>query len=89
LKQLGYSSQFKKDYKRVSKSGSDLGPFNEIINALISETPLLKNVKDHKLLGQYKDRRELHLKSDLLLIYKTSNDIIILERMGSHSELFR
>jgi len=88
LRRLGYSSQFKKDFKKLSKSGNDIGSFEEAVKALTLGSSLPNNVKDHKLHGQYKNRRELHLKPDLLLIYKISNDYIILERIGSHSELY-
>ena len=44
--------------------------------------------KDHKLLGNYKGRRECHIESDWLLICKLIDAEIIFERTGSHSDLF-
>ncbi|MCU7837270.1 MAG: type II toxin-antitoxin system YafQ family toxin [gamma proteobacterium symbiont of Taylorina sp.] len=44
--------------------------------------------KDHGLIGNYAGRRECHIESDWLLIYKLMDKTIIFERMGTHSELF-
>jgi mRNA interferase YafQ len=39
--------------------------------------------------GDWRDHRECHLKSDLLLIYrKPDTEVLQLVRLGSHSELF-
>jgi len=45
--------------------------------------------RDHDLNGDWVDHRECHLKPDLLLIYrKVGSELLILVRLGSHSELF-
>lgn len=44
---------------------------------------------DHDLTGDWIGYRECHIKPDLLLIYrKVGDDMLILARLGSHSELF-
>jgi len=50
--------------------------------------PLPAALRDHKLIGNYQDRRECHLAGDWLLIYKLEKNTVIFERTGSHSELF-
>ena len=55
---------------------------------LIDEKPLEVKFRDHKLTGNYKDRRECHIEPDWLLIYKLESQIIIFERTGTHSDLF-
>ena len=55
---------------------------------LIDEKLLEKRYHDHKLTGNFKDRRECHIEPYWLLIYKIENNRIIFERTGSHSELF-
>ncbi|MBU0577874.1 type II toxin-antitoxin system YafQ family toxin, partial [Patescibacteria group bacterium] len=44
----------------------------------------------HPLKGKYKGTYELHIESDLLLVYKYSHDDLVLHliQIGSHSELF-
>jgi len=46
--------------------------------------------KDHKLIGNYKGRRECHIAPDWLMIYQYIGDnAVLFERTGSHSELFK
>ena len=45
-------------------------------------------LRDHTLKGNYVGRRECHLEPDWLLIYKVEERDLILERTGSHADLF-
>lgn len=56
---------------------------------LINEEQLPQRFRDHKLIGNYKDRRECHIEPDWLLIYKITEIGITFERTGSHSDLFQ
>lgn len=85
---IKYTNQFKKDYKKV-KSFEDNYLLFEIITKLKEQQKLVDKYKDHKLLGEYEGRRECHIKPDWLLIYKVDEKYLILERIGSHSELFK
>jgi len=59
----------------------------QVMAWIASEKTLLPALRDHKLTGNYKGRRECHLTGDWLLIYKLEKDAVIFERTGSHSEL--
>lgn len=86
-----FTKQFKKDVKRLEKSGSkDIEKLKLIINTLIEEKNLDKKHRDHTLTGYFKDRRECHIEPDWLLIYKLNrkDKAIIFERTGSHSDIF-
>ncbi len=83
-----FTKQFKKDIKRAEKQGRDIEQFKLIARTLLSEETLDPIFRDHKLTGNYKDRRECHIASDWLLIYKIEGEEIIFERIGSYSELF-
>ncbi len=86
-----YTKQFKKDIKRIERSGNkSIEKLKAVIRLLLDEDKLNPSYHDHPLKGNYKDRRELHIEPDWLLIYKTSKaeKIIIFERTGSHAELF-
>lgn len=83
-----YTKQFMKDIKRAQKQGKDIEQFKLIARTLLSGELLDPIFKDHKLIGNYKGRRECHVKSDWLLIYKIDDDKLIFERIDSHSELF-
>lgn len=83
-------TQFKKDYKRIAKSGIQIDDFEFILTEICSKRPLPQKYNDHNLSGNWKGRRECHVKPDILLIYKVDdvNQLIILERIGSHAGLF-
>ncbi|WP_202107596.1 type II toxin-antitoxin system YafQ family toxin [Succinivibrio dextrinosolvens] len=82
--------QFKKDLKLLKNNNNDLQTLKNVISVLQKEHSLHGLFNDHALRGNYKDYRECHIKPDLLLIYRIENDklILILKRVGSHSELF-
>ena len=84
-----YTRQFEKDIKRMKKRGKNPDKLKIIIRSLVSEEPLDPIHRDHKLFGNWKGRRECHIESDWLLIYKTELDRIIFERSGTHSDLFQ
>ena len=55
---------------------------------LIVDLKLPEQMRDHSLVGNWKDHRDCHIKPDLVLIYrKTEPDILELVRLGSHNEL--
>jgi len=86
---LIYTSQFKKDFKRVSSQGKDLSKLEVVIETLLIGEKLDQKYKDHSLIGKWKNHRDCHLEPDWVLIYRLTQDSLILERTGSHSELFR
>jgi mRNA interferase YafQ len=83
-----YTNQFEKDLKKMEKRGKEVSKIKKVIRKLVNEERLEIKFKDHKLVGNYKGRRECHIESDWLLIYKLIDAEIILERTGSHSDLF-
>ncbi len=84
-----YTKQFELDLKKVLKRGRDKEKIKLIISRLINEEKLEARYRDHKLVGNYVGRRECHIESDWLLIYKIKKEIIIFERTGTHSDLFK
>ena len=84
-----YTKQFARDVKKAQKRGKNLEKFKIIATTLVRGDALDELHRDHKLLGNYSGRRECHIESDWLLIYKTVGDQIIFERMGNHSDLFK
>jgi mRNA interferase YafQ len=83
-----FTNQFGKDLKKMERRGKALGKIKKVIRKLVNEERLEPNFKDHKLIGNYQGRRECHIESDWLIIYKLIDAEIIFERTGSHSDLF-
>ena len=84
-----YTRQFERDLKRIRKRGKNLEKLKIIVRTLLAEEALDPIHRDHKLIGNWQGRRECHIESDWLLIYKYEMDRIIFERTGAHSDLFR
>lgn len=75
------------------KKGLSIEEFTTVIKLLQTGAVLPERYRDHPLQPSkdYKNCRELHIQPDWLLIYKYSNDNIILYlvRTGTHSDLFK
>jgi mRNA interferase YafQ len=84
-----YARQFERDIERMRKRGKNLEKIKLIFRSLMAEKPLDAIHRDHKLIGNWQGRRECHIESDWLLIYKIESDRIIFERTGTHSDLFQ
>jgi mRNA interferase YafQ len=84
-----YTRQFERDLKRMKKRRKNTEKLKILLRSLIEEERLDSIHRDHKLIGNWPGRRECHVESDWLLIYKIENDRIIFERTGNHSDLFR
>jgi mRNA interferase YafQ len=84
-----YTRQFEKDVTRAGRRGKNLDKFKIIARTLLAGQALDTIQRDHRLVGNYIGRRECHIESDWLLIYKPEQSRIIFERMGTHSDLFK
>ena len=83
-----FTKQFERDLKRMLKRGKEREKIKVIVSKLINEERLEPKYNDHKLIGNYKGRRECHIEPDWLLIYKLEKEKVIFERTGTHSDLF-
>ena len=84
-----YTRQFEKDLKLAERRAKNLEKFKIIARTLLAGQALDPIHRDHKLVGDFVGRRDCHLESDWVLIYKTEGNRIIFERMGTHSDLFK
>ena len=84
-----YSSQFKRDYKKVKKQNKEVGKLSTVINKLVAKERLDAKYRDHPLTGSWKGFRDCHLEPDWILIYQVREETLILARTGSHAELFK
>lgn len=89
--EIKFTNQFKKDLKLAKKQGKDTNKLFGVIEKLANGESLEEKYRDHDLTGEYKGCRECHVEPDWLLIYEVMEDMIILllYRVGSHSDLFR
>jgi mRNA interferase YafQ len=84
------TSQFKKDFKTAVKRGYNMERLKKVISLLAQGETLPQEYRDHSLSGNYSGYRECHIQSDWLLVYKITENALILTlyRTGTHSDLF-
>jgi mRNA interferase YafQ len=88
---LVHSRAFRKSLKKYKRSGTGYVPkVMEIILKLAKGEMLDKKYHDHKLNGSMENFRECHVAPDLLIVYRIKEETreLLLEYLGSHSELF-
>ena len=85
---LIYTTQFKKDFTKIVKQQKKLSKLTDVIEKLLSHKKLEQKYKDHPLSGKFNNHRDCHIEPDWILIYRVTDDALILERTGSHSDLF-
>ncbi len=59
-----------------------------IIDQLAGLEPLEIKHRDHALSGTWEGFRDCHVEPDWILIYRIKDEILYLERTGTHSDLF-
>ena len=84
-----YTRQFEKDLKLTRRRGKNLEKFKIIARTLLAGQPLDTIHRDHQLVGNFVGRRDCHIESDWLLLYKIDELRLIFERTGTHSDLFK
>ena len=89
--EIRFAGQFKKDLKLAKKQGRDLEKLFAVVEKLADAVPLPAKYRDHPLSGDYAGCRECHIEPDWLLVYERYEDVLVLmlDRVGSHAELFR
>ena len=92
MRRVKESADFKRAKKRIERSGQYTKAMKErfgpAVITLAYDKPLDYSYHDHELRGDKKGSRECHLLFDLLLVYRyEGDDILWLEKIGSHSEI--
>lgn len=89
--QIRYTTEFKRNYKKIKKQGKDIEKLKHIINKLANGMKLEEKYNDHALYNdkRFKHCRDCHIEPDWVLIYKYEEDeiILLLIYTGSHSEI--
>jgi len=89
MRTVRYLGQFKKDFKRMEKRGSDMKKLRAVIEKLVKEDELGMHYKDHPLQGKFAGARDCHISPDWVLIYAILDNELRLIRTGAHADLFK
>ena len=80
---------YRKDALKAKLTDDQYAKRLKYLSAILEEQMLPSEARDHALLGEYKGFREFHLGGDILIIYKVVDNVLYLQRMGTHSQLFK
>lgn len=92
--EVKFTSQFKKDFKRILKQCRDENKFLDVLKVLVNGQELDSKYKNHNLINNkiYKDCYECYIEPDWLLVYQMEDETLILLLFfltGNYSELFK
>lgn len=88
MKTVRQANSFKRDLKKVKKRAKNLDKLYSIVEKLVKNIELEPHNRPHKLSGNYDDKWECHIEPDWLLVYEITDELVILYRTGTHSDLF-
>ena len=90
------TKKFKKELDLMTRRGKNPKKLKEVLDLLIEN--ISNELSDqlslptkyclHKLSGKYNESWECHIEPDWLLIFYLDDEKLILERTGTHSDLF-
>ncbi len=83
------TKRYRKDYKRLLKSGADILKLERVIDALAADGALPASSFDHSLRGGLAGSRECHIGPDWLLRYAKDKDrlLLLLLSTGDHRQV--
>ncbi|MBR6470346.1 MAG: type II toxin-antitoxin system YafQ family toxin [Victivallales bacterium] len=88
--EIKQTSQFRKDVKQALRRGYDIEKLLAVVAMLKDGIPMPQEYRDHALTGNFRGYRECHIEADWLLVYRKSEQYLILTlfRTGTHSDIF-
>ena len=89
MKALRLETAFKRDVKRITRRGYDRAKLDIVVQLLREAGRLPEARRDHPLSGEWQHYRECHIEPDWLLIYKFTDEHVVLARTGTHADLFK
>ncbi len=82
------TTAFEKDLRRLKKQGKDLDRLEAVVDLLQDQEQLPRRCHPHPLRGSWSGHWDCHVEPDWLLLYRVTENDLILVRTGSHAELF-
>ncbi|MCK5588958.1 MAG: type II toxin-antitoxin system mRNA interferase toxin, RelE/StbE family [Candidatus Pacebacteria bacterium] len=81
-----YSNKFKKQFKKLPPHA--ILNFEKKLKLFLNDSDCL-SLNNHKLHGEYQDRRSINITGDYRLIFTKKEGDLYLEAVGTHSELYK
>ena len=86
--ELRMTTAFERDVRRVNRQGKDLNKLEIIVNLLQAQEPLPARCRPHPLRGNWAGYWDCHVEPDWILLYRVTDEALVLVRTGSHAALF-
>ncbi|HIP62016.1 MAG TPA: type II toxin-antitoxin system YafQ family toxin [Sulfurovum sp.] len=80
---------YRKDALKVQLTDDQYAKRIQYLSLVLAKKTLPPESKDHELRAEYRGFREFHLGGDMLVVYTVVDDVLYLQRMGTHSQLFK
>lgn len=87
--ELRTTTAFERDVRRINKRGKDLDKLEAIVNLLQAQEQLPARCRPHPLRGNWTGYWDCHVEPDWILLYKVTDQALMLVRTGSHADLFK
>lgn len=91
-----FTSAFERDVKKMKRQHRDFEPMKEVVRLIVqndsdSVAELKRRHNMHALSGKWAGSNECHVcnAGDWLLIWRVAGDLAIMQRTGTHDDLFR
>ena len=85
---LKTTRRFERDLKRAQRRRKDLEKLWVIVENLREGRQLGSRHKPHRLSGDWNSFWECHIEANWLLIWHVTENVLVLVRTGTHSDLF-
>lgn len=90
MRTITQTARYKRDLKRFRHNAEVIAELRNVTNALVADAPLPPKYRDHPLHNNWEGCRDCHIRPDVVLVYQKTADglVLLLLRIGSHSEIF-
>ena len=88
MRELIYTSQFRRELRRARRRRKDLSKMDDIVTKLLTGEPLENRHRLHQLVSNWYPAWECHIEHDWLLVWDDDGETITLLRTGTHSDIF-
>ncbi|MDR0383926.1 MAG: type II toxin-antitoxin system YafQ family toxin, partial [Christensenellaceae bacterium] len=85
---IDFTNAYKRDIRIIEKRNYNLSILKDVITRIANKEVLEPKYHVHSLKGEYANMYECHIKPNWLLIWQIYDDLMILHRTGTHSDLF-
>ncbi len=89
MPQVKAQRTFKADLKKFASHKNRIRDIEEAVGLLRKGPPFPDNFINKPLKGYAKEIWDCHAQGDIVIVYEKRDDLILLKRVGTHSDLYK